>query len=272
MPSESVPRARTSTIIAVLVALAVSLLVTWSWLFDARWIATLERATHGLVQAPLVASILTAALVGAILWVTAVPLSAFGLRRGDLRCGIGVLVLAYAGIQVGLATAALLAGDPLEAGAALEQPAGHMIGAAIAQLFGVALVEETVFRGFLLRQFLLRTRARIGEVPRASVVAVVLAAVVFALWHVPQHVDLGFRGAWLVPSLAFVAGGGVLAGYLYLRSGNLLVVVALHAVFNHPAPLVASPVHAQGGLAVIVLGMIAWMELGARRRARLPAA
>lgn len=266
MADAAVPRAQTSTIVAVLVALAVSLVVAWSWLFDARWVTTLERATYGLVQAPLVASIVTAALIGAILWISAVPFAALGLRGRDLPRGIGVLVLVYVGIQLGLGAAALLAGESLQPGAALERPAGDAIGAAIAQLFGVALVEEAVFRGFLLRQFIIRTRARAGEGLRATVVAVALAALVFALWHVPQHLHLGFRGGYLVASLAFVAGGGVLASYLYLRGRNLLVVVALHAAFNHPVPLVASPVHAQWVLAVIVLCMIAWMELQARGR------
>lgn len=269
MAIEAVPHARTSTIVAVLAALAVSLVVSWSWLLDAPWVATLERTTNGLVQAPLVASIITAALIGAILWISAAPLSALGLRGRDLPRALGVLALVYIGIQLGLTGAALVANDGLQPGAALKGPAGHVVGAAVAQLFGVALVEEVVFRGFLLPQLMLRTQARIGKGPRASVVAVALAAAVFALWHVPQHLDLGFRGGWLVASLAFVAGGGVLASYLYLRGENLLVVVALHAAFNCPAPLVASPVHPQWVLAAIVLGMIAWMELRARLR-RVP--
>jgi membrane protease YdiL (CAAX protease family) len=63
-------------------------------------------------------------------------------------------------------------------------------------------------------------------------------------------------------------GGGVLAAYLYLRTGNLLVVVGLHALFNEPIQLIAAPVAAQWMLAPAVVAVIVWIETRGTRLTR----
>ena len=47
-----------------------------------------------------------------------------------------------------------------------------------------------------------------------------------------QHVTLAHDALELIGGLAVDYAGGVLDGYLYLRGGNLWLVIALHALFN----------------------------------------
>lgn len=261
-------RARTSTIVAAILAYAIAIALIWSVLFPWAGLNVLVDATGGLVQPTFVAALLIAALVGVVLASGSLSLDDVGLTARDLARALGVLLVVYAAVQVGLAASALISGDELHAGAALRDDPARTLGSVIAQLFGTAIVEEVMFRGFLLRQLVLRARERYPE-RRAVAVAVAGAALVFAAMHIGQHLYLGFRGLYLIPSLAFVWLGGVVASYLYLRSGNLAVVIVLHALFNEPAPLVASPVSPQIMLGVVVLGVIVWIERDARLRLRI---
>lgn len=250
-------RVRVRTLFGVLFALAASLVVAWRVLFAGSAVFELERATAGLVQPTLLGALVTALLVGAVLLPERVSLAEVGVTARGMGRGLAVLAVVYAGIQLGLAATALVAGDGIRAGRALRAEPGTVLGGAIAQLLGTALVEEAVFRGFLLRQLALRMRLA---------PAVAASALAFALWHLPHRADLGLRGLELAASLAVAGLGGVLASYLYLRSGTLWIVVALHGLFNDAVPLVASPVSAQWILGAIVLGVIAWIERGARNR------
>ncbi|WP_306521665.1 CPBP family intramembrane glutamic endopeptidase [Rheinheimera sp.] len=80
-------------------------------------------------------------------------------------------------------------------------------------LLFTCVVEEAFFRGYLQRLLSQKTGA---------VVAMVLVALLFGLAH------LG--GGWLYALLA--TGAGLFYGYLYWRSGSLLVAVAGHFMVN----------------------------------------
>jgi len=251
-------RVPTWVVAGTLAVLVLALALTWGWLFPWHGTYALYTASHELVQAPLVASLLDVALLGAWFWLGGVGWSELGLTRRDLPRGVAVLAIAYAGVQLGLLGLALVGGDGIHAGRAVLEPA-DAIGAGIAQLFGVTLVEEVVFRGFLMRQIVLRTRT--------VFTGVALAAIPFALWHIPHRLSIGLTGIDLAADLVFDWAGGVVASYIYLRGGNLLVVVALHTLFNTQAPLLASQVSPQLVFAPVSVAVVIWLELD-RRRAR----
>lgn len=258
-------RASIATIVGVILALALAIVLIWYVLFRWSGLDIVRHATAGLIQPTFVAALVVWALVGAVMYAGSLSLHDAGLHRSDLLRALPLLVVVASGIQLGLVVSALVSDGALHAGRALQDAPGDVAGTLIAQLLGTALVEEVAFRGIVLRQLLLRARARYGD-PRGIALAVSAAALVFALYHIPQRMSLGFRGLELVGSLAFVWLGGVLASYLYLRSGSLGIVIVLHALFNYAAPLVASPVPAQGILAGIVLVALIGIELAARRR------
>lgn len=256
-------RASTATVVGVIVAYTIAIAVIWRVLFQWPGLDAVVDATTGLIQPTFVAALLIAALVGSVLLAGSVSAEDAGLTTRDLPRALMVLIVVAAAVQLGLVVTALFAGAGLHAGLALHEDPGHVAGTVIAHLFGTAIVEEVVFRGFLLRQLLIRARDRYPDW-RSLALAVAAASLLFALIHIPQRMSVGMRGFDLIGSLAVVGLGGVLASYLYLRSGNLGLVIVLHALFNYCPPFVASPVPVQWILCVVVVGVVAWIELEAR--------
>jgi uncharacterized protein len=255
---------RVGVLIGAIVASAAALALVWGVLLRSSSLIDLALATHGLVQPTLLTSATEGLLVCGVLVVSGVSLRQLGLRWRDVPRAAALLVVLYAALQLAIVLAVLVSGDRLV-------PTRHdvlsAIGLFVAQLFGNTLVEETVFRGFLFRQLLARARVR-GGLGR-SAAATAAAAVIFALYHIPVRIHGGYRGLDLVATLVIVALGGALASYLYLRSGNLLIVVVLHTLFNDQEPLFASPIPPQWILCVLVIGVVIWIEL--RRPCEPPA-
>jgi membrane protease YdiL (CAAX protease family) len=257
---------RDRVLLAVTAALGGALTLIWCVLVRSRSASELVLASRGLVQPTLLSAGVVALMVVAVLVVSGVPLRELGLRRRDVPRALALLVVLYGALQLAIVVAVLVCGDRLVP--AQDAPAAT-VGLFVAQLFGNALVEEAVFRGFLLRQLLTRARLRGGGLG-AIVAATAIAAVLFALWHIPVRIHDGYRGLDLAATLVVAALGAVLVSYLYVRSGNLLIIVVLHTLFNDQAPLFASPVPAQWILCVLTIGVIMWIELAARRLSHEP--
>lgn len=92
---------------------------------------------------------------------------------------------------------------------------------AFALLTVVAVAEETIFRGYLLRRFTQVTGSRVG--------AVVLSSAIFAIGH-------GYQG-----SLGVVAVGaiGVAFALIYLWRGSLVAPMVMHFIQNCIGLLIA---------------------------------
>jgi membrane protease YdiL (CAAX protease family) len=149
-----------------------------------------------------------------------------------------------------------------------------VLGLLLAQVLGNALFEEVGYRGFLLRQFELRLGWVTGRRRRLAVAAA-LSLALFALMHVPNRLSAGFAGADLATSVLIALALGVLLTLLYLRTGNLLLVVGVHALINTPTLLVASPASHEIVEVLAVLLLVAWPRLTrtmSRRTAGAPAA
>jgi membrane protease YdiL (CAAX protease family) len=162
-----------------------------------------------------------------------------GLTRGD--AARGALIGAALGTAAGVAAfAALRLVAPLIVGrdvdyAPLQQVTENELIRHVAVLLplGDIVPEELAFRGVLLGA-LARLRG-----PRA---AVVLSAVVFALWHAAVAVatvgdtTLGRPSLWFAPAvgtaLVAVFVGGAVFAWVRLRTGSLATTVAAHWLFN----------------------------------------
>jgi membrane protease YdiL (CAAX protease family) len=96
-------------------------------------------------------------------------------------------------------------------------------------LFAAPIQEETIFRGLLQSDLLLRTA---GSAPASAMQgrpAIVVAAALFAA----VHFAVGPLTA------LFAAALGLAAGYLRNRSGSLLPAIACHVIFNAPGVIAA---------------------------------
>lgn len=185
-----------------------------------------------------------------------------GLGPGWLGALFGYVAAGWLMIQLLALLAAVVAGDGVALhGSWQTHGAGLVVGLLVAMVFGTALFEETVFRGFLLSQLDLRWGPSLGDWA-GGVASLLSSAVVFSLWHLPTLIlNRDLDALQLVLALGYMLMGGVLLGLLYLRTGRLALVIACHALVNAPTLVVASPVPGSMiagavGLAAIVAGPV----------------
>lgn len=96
-------------------------------------------------------------------------------------------------------------------------------------LIGAPVGEEILFRGYLFLAFtgIPICRRHIVPVREAPSLAVLLAAIVFALWHIPLHPNEPFLGS-LFPHFVF----GFFLGWIFERTHSLPLVMIIHFVAN----------------------------------------
>jgi len=185
-----------------------------------------------------------------------------GLSRGDLVDALPVLLWVWILVQatqvlIGSATGTLSLSGPAE-------DASVALGRAVQAVFGSGLVEEVFYRGFLLTQLFALLRLR-GSRERALVLAVAATSVYFGLNHVPAGLGMGLTPAEVGGYVFHCALVGALFAGLYLRTGNLYVAVAGHALMNAPVPFVTSPVDpALVTLVWLCLAVLAWPAVARR--------
>ena len=139
-------------------------------------------------------------------------------------------------------------------------PAATAAGA-VYYVFGVALFEETFYRGLLVPQFFHFFRARFPG--RAPALAVLVSQLFFAFSHLP-HYSLPFP---VLVGLAVLWFTGVLLALMWLRTGNLLMAVGWHGLMDLPYHLTAAPAGWPEGVTYLVglLLLAVWPRAAARR-------
>lgn len=201
--------------------------------------APVYDATNGLLNSTLIAGGLhLLVIVSLLVFLGRMRGPEFGVVARHVWPGVFALVLLWAALNVVLLAAALLAGQgvawhPRWAEVGVLAVLGSLLG----QVFGNALAEELQYRGFLLPQFWHKLRALAGRPWLRVFLAVLIMAAIFSLSHIPNRM---FRGQPF-SDWAFLIGMGAWFAVIYLRTGNLFVAVAVHALHNAPTLLFASP-------------------------------
>jgi len=148
---------------------------------------------------------------------------------------LGAFWAAYNLVAVGLA-----AGGVSGFEAAPSSVAAHPLRY-LAVLFGsvlfTAIPEESLFRAYLQEKFVSLAG---GRSRRAVVTGIGIAAVLFALFHLPRWFLASGHGigAALVTRLLGLLLIGLTYGIVYALTGNLWLVALFHATMNHPPFLV----------------------------------
>lgn len=143
-----------------------------------------------------------------------------------------------------------------------ERGATFMIGALIAQLFGNALAEETIYRGFLLPQSWLKLpKSMMAHPGWRLATAVLISQIVFALSHIPNRIFNGMSLADMGPDMLMLVVFGAYYAFLYLRTGNLFIAVGVHALANQPLSIVQSDLPTPLLMVLALLLALAWPRL-----------
>lgn len=208
--------------------------------FKADWYRPVEMNSGGLVNATLMANAISLVLLVGIVLVGIGRLGPedLGLKESKLKVAIrfvlGVwLLIQLANVAVGTFTSYPLFSDLWER-FGLEMVLGNLIG----QVFGNALLEEIIFRGFLLVQLIKKFR----HTKHPWLYGLLLSQTIFALSHIPNRLFMGYGlDAALLMDMGLLIIFGCLFALLYLATDNLYLVIGLHALQNAPTLIFEGP-------------------------------
>lgn len=254
-------RAPTWLLVAVIASL-----VPWSccvnlWFAEQKLYRPLYQATAGLLSPALQVGLPSVILYVAMLRLGGLRGADFGWRRGHLRAAAVATSLVW---LISNVVAVLANFDTLALDEALAQRPLVAAGRLLGQLFGNALLEETLYRGFCLVQFLLLLRGR-------PWLAALLSAICFAVPHIPNRIYLdGYADAGdVVFDMTQLLCSGLFLAWVYLRTRNLWWLVGLHSLANAPSLLVHWDVSVRDGKVLVSVAGVAltllWPRLFVRR-------
>lgn len=254
-----------SVLFIVLVVVLAALLVAIDR-FLVRLFLPLIKATGGLINLTFLNYVvLFVVIVGGLLFgVAKLKPGNVGLRLSDLLPGIVITALVWITIQLVALVLNLAAFGHVTFDRVWLTSLGttSMLGSLFfGQLLGNALFEEMTWRGFLLPQcyFKLsglhkRTSTRIG-------VALLISQLLFALYHIPVELSSGVSPLQLPLALLPILLIGLLLAVVYLRTGNVFLVVGLHALNNSPTILFSPTFLSNDLLGLIIVFLFALLLL-----------
>jgi len=150
----------------------------------------------------------------------------------------------------------------LEWNTAWEQGWPAVIGLLAAHLFGTAIYEELAFRGFMLPQLYLKFGGSPENQTRRHLAYAILASqIAFSLVHIPVLIFEGVDFVLIIARIGACLFLGVIMAFLYLRTGNLFLVVVIHGLIDTNTSLfngVDASVEHAFYVALMILILIIW--------------
>ncbi len=170
-----------------------------------------------------------------------------GIRWGQWKEGVVVTLVMWVIIEGVLVGSVLVLKRPLSWHPLWNRLTPAAIAANVVYYFlGVALFEEVFYRGFMVPQFFHAFQERFPK--RSQVMAVLTSQLLFALSHIPHYpmplpMPVGLGILWL---------SGVVLAWMWLRTGNLFIVIGWHGLMDFPIHLVAAPQNVPEGITFLV--------------------
>ncbi|MSR61267.1 MAG: CPBP family intramembrane metalloprotease [Planctomycetes bacterium] len=237
---------RLSSLAALISSVTIFALVLVSSVFitDSRFgrlLAEVSSTTHGWIAEQLVYPLLALGLMWLVFLRDGLRWKDLGWNLPDLVGAMIVTVLLWVFVQASVWMAGIAEGRPVALHFAWRGQEGAPLAGFGAQLFGNALTEETLFRGYVLPQVFLRI-ARVASANVALVVAFLGITAFAALLHVPVLVhEGGLTGEALASVLSWTAMFEAVLALVFLVTRNLFVRVGLHASWNAMPELFDAP-------------------------------
>lgn len=100
----------------------------------------------------------------------------------------------------------------------------------------VGIGEEVLFRGYFLKKLVIFYENKNAK--RATLLAVVVSSAFFSVWHLPVRIfslingEMGIGLIMVSLVMLFLLGAGF--AWLFIRSGNILLVGLIHGVMDYP--------------------------------------
>lgn len=203
-------------------------------LFDNSYLSFFPKSTNGWISETLAAN-----LIGLVVEVIIVlgmigKLSPkdFGFIKATLVPGmLGTLLFWVALSVVDILMTLLFTSSTLTYNNNILMNPGFYLGNFLAQIFGNALLEEIIFRGFLFVQIYLLFR-KINTHTTRIMYAILTSQAIFAATHIPNRIYGGLVGMEFVYDFFMIAILGAVFVLLYLLTKNLFFVIGVHALIN----------------------------------------
>lgn len=222
--------------------------------FPHHWLSPLSRATFGLVNVTLQANLIIIAVVvfGLIFVGAGLRPADVGWRGNKLPAAILFTLGLWAAANLLVIAGAALRGLPIAVDESWTKPM-QTFGAFIAQIFGNALAEETIFRGFLTVQLMLILRP-LGKTAAAAIALVVVQAF-FASIHIPMLREHGASWMDVLETLPALCLAGAILAIVYFATGNLFIAVGTHALANVYMLITRDSFHFADNFGFVYLGL-----------------
>ena len=260
------------TIGATALIVCCMLLLINFYLFPEGVLAPISLASRGLINSTLVANLLTVTALCAF-WKSCGKMRwrDVQLARERLVPGLGTGLLFWLTNQVLVLVSAQVDDARIMLNPEMPQLVSGeslaFVGGLLSQLLGNGLYEEMVYRGYLIPQLLLKINKRTRCGPfTALLIAAMFAVLLFTMSHLPNVLYRGMPIRVLVIPLVIGAGFTV----LYLLTGNLFLVLAIHAVANEPSLILVreEPTRSMTFHLTLAVFVVAFALLRVRRRIR----
>ncbi len=230
--------------------LAFTVVLFWSLLkplfafyvfYGKAWQESIYTLTYGLIAEDFLFNVLEGCLI--LIFIIIVG----RLRLRDLGLGASLpqallfTALLWMLTQLSLALYQLVTAGQISWNGLWRNPTeAVMVERIVSQLFGNALYEEIVWRGFIFVQLFLLLESR--EVKRALLTSLLVSQALFALMHIPFQLITQGESLTALPFWILATGvAGVIFTAFYIKTQNLFIAVGFHALFNAPTQLFAPP-------------------------------
>lgn len=164
------------------------------------------------------------------------------LKKGDLLKGLIGTFLFWIAIHVIDSIIMLSMRSQIVFNSDLVNQTNVVFGNLLGQIFGNALHEEIIFRGFLSIQFYLLIRNKMKSEKKRLLCTIFIPQALFVLGHIPNRIFYQYTGFEFVFDFIQLTLIGALFMIIFIQTKNLFFVVGVHALMNS-APMIIKSNH-----------------------------
>ncbi|WP_340007704.1 CPBP family intramembrane glutamic endopeptidase [Paenibacillus sp. FSL K6-0276] len=202
-------------------------------LFENGTLSIIAKSTSGWINETLAANLfgLVLEVVIFLCMIAKLSLRDLGLKKNKLLAGLIGTFLFWLAINIVDLCMTLLTHSSLSFNDDIFRNSNVVFGELLGQIFGNALLEEVLFRGFLLVQIYLLLQ-RINSNTSRIVYAMFISQSIFAAIHIPNRIYTGLVGMDFVYDFIILVILGVIFSLLYVLTNNLFFVIGVHSLMN----------------------------------------
>ncbi|OMD36936.1 CPBP family intramembrane glutamic endopeptidase [Paenibacillus odorifer] len=205
-------------------------------LFANGTLSVIAKSTNGWINETLAANLFGLVLEVVIFLCIIAKLSPndIGLRKNKLLAGLIGTLLFWLAINIVDLGMTLLTHSSLTFNNDIFTNSNVVFGGFLGQIFGNALLEEVLFRGFLLVQiYLLLNKVKKVKTNTSRIVyAMLISQSIFAAIHIPNRIYSGLVGINFVYDFIVLVILGIIFSLLYVLTKNLFFVIGVHSLMN----------------------------------------